>query len=216
MNDTKKTVCDTESYPPQTGDLLGAYVARLARTVVELDAERKAKSEEPSAYQRSLEARVRDLRSLEARVRDIENKLDEMDANENTMFERLNDVQEDVDYWFNNDVENRVIAFEARIERLETKQAEAAKVLAEQFGAAAQAAKPDFWERLSASDRTTVRAEEKRIADSMNVPPVCATCGHDMDSHRRDGLRNGHKRKRWCDGGTLGKPCKCREYKPVA
>lgn len=61
---TPKTVCDTEPFPPQTGDLLGAYVARLARTVVELDAERKSKSEEPSAYQRSLEARIERLENM--------------------------------------------------------------------------------------------------------------------------------------------------------
>lgn len=65
-----------ESYPPQTGDLLGKYVARLARTVVELDAERKAKSEEPSAYQRSLEARIE---RLEALIKRLMERMDVLD-----------------------------------------------------------------------------------------------------------------------------------------
>lgn len=234
-----------ESYPPQTGDLLGAYVARLARTVLELDAERKAKSAEPSAYQKSLEA---------------------------------------------------------RIERLE------------------KATKPDFWERLSASDRTVVRVEEKRIADSMKAEPtaepaytetrddqsrvteleapavttpivtrerthgrygtrnltktksipsgehrgdffasdpgdVCARCGHMSASHNATWDIDTDSTKSWCNkkgctcagyisepeptaepvcaacghewrdhsdtggicmGGVMGKPCSCKEYKPVA
>lgn len=54
---TPKTVCDTEPFPPQTGDLLGSYIARLSARVRELE----AASTEQSAYQRSLEARIERL-----------------------------------------------------------------------------------------------------------------------------------------------------------
>lgn len=135
------TTLDTEPFPPQTGDLLGAYLARVSRRVRTLE----AASAEQSAYQRSLED---------------------------------------------------------RIERLEAKQAEAPAVTTP-------------ISELSDDGVAELRRWAK-AGDSVNQPLLCATCGHDMDSHRRDGLCNGHKRKRWCDGGTLGKPCKCREFTPVA
>ena len=54
---TQSTPDMGESYPPQTGDLLGSYIARLSARVRELE----AASIEPSAYQRSLEARIERL-----------------------------------------------------------------------------------------------------------------------------------------------------------
>ena len=57
---TPKTVCDTEPFPPQTGDLLGSYIARLSARVRSLE----TASTEPSAYQRSLEARIERLEAL--------------------------------------------------------------------------------------------------------------------------------------------------------
>ena len=57
---TPKTVCDTGSYPPQTGDLLGSYIARLSARVNALE----TASSEPSAYQRSMETRIERMEAL--------------------------------------------------------------------------------------------------------------------------------------------------------
>lgn len=54
------TTLDTEPFPPQTGDLLGAYLARVSRRVRTLE----AASAEQSAYQRSLEDRIERLEAL--------------------------------------------------------------------------------------------------------------------------------------------------------
>ena len=57
---TQSTPDMGESYPPQTGDLLGSYIARLSARVRELE----AASTEQSAYQRSLEDRIERLEAL--------------------------------------------------------------------------------------------------------------------------------------------------------
>ena len=54
---TQSTPDMGESFPPQTGDLLGGYIARLSARVRSLE----TASTEPSAYQRSLEARIERL-----------------------------------------------------------------------------------------------------------------------------------------------------------
>lgn len=156
---TPKTVCDTEPFPPQTGDLLGAYVARLARTVVELDAERKSKSEEPSAYQRSLEARIERL----------ENMLSE------------------------------TMPFDPIIELSETQPEPTAE--------------PAATTPTATRERTHGRYGTRNLTKSKKV---CATCGHGAGLHVCHKSANGIVNYWTCNAGPLGKPCLCREYKPVA
>ena len=163
------TTLDTEPYPPQTGDLLGAYLARVSRRVQKLE----AASTEQSAYQRSLEDRIERLESL------IERLMARMDV-------------------LDNSVEDYIT-----------------------FGCDRNSCqRPEPTEELTVTTPTVTRERTHGRYGTRNLTKtkpdhivdankkVCATCGHPYNEHE---IQSG---KTFCYGGTLGKPCRCTEYKP--
>ena len=75
---------------------------------------------------------------------------------------------------------------------------------------------PDGWVATSPLDGGEMLCPECAIeeAPAVTTDEVCANpeCGHDATRHRSKKYAS----ENWCDGGTLGKPCNCLEYKPVA
>lgn len=244
------TTLDTEQYPPQTGDLLGAYVARLARTVVELDAERKAKSEEPSAYQRSLEAMIERWEARIARVEafastdDSEYARKAGNAFAGKVDERLNVLEAAIAEPIPD-----LLAIMKRLTALETLLQERYNghdALRDTVIRIANHVGYDLHPQRETSEPTAeqyteTRDDQSRVTEleAVTTPIVtrerthgrygtrnltkskpdhivdankkaCAACGHGKDDHIEPaGIHI-------CLGGTLGKSCLCREYKPVA
>ena len=161
---TQNTPVMGESFPPQTGDLLGGYIARLSALVNALE----AASTEPSAYQRSLEARIERLESL------IERLMARMDV--------LDNIVEDY-ITFGCD-RNSCQRPEPTAEPAATTPTVTRERTHGRYGT-----------------RNLTKSKPDHIVDANKK--VCATCGHDEADHL-------------CDGGTLGKPCRCTGYKPVA
>lgn len=246
------TTLDTEQYPPQTGDLLGAYVARLARTVVELDAERKAKSEEPSAYQRSLEAMIERWEARIARVEafastdDSEYARKAGNAFAGKVDERLNVLEAAIAEPIPD-----LLAIMKRLTALETLLQERYNghdALRDTVIRIANHVGYDLHPQRETSEPTAEQYTETHDDQShvtgleQTAESVCTTCGHRRDDHKE--YATGHGSMWACDeftpvepvckcghaeadhiepagihiclGGTLGKPCLCRGYKPVA
>lgn len=138
------TTLDTEQYPPQTGDLLGGYMARL------------------SAREKALEARIERLENM---------------LSETRPFDPIIELSE------------------TQPEPTEEPAATAPTVTRERT-------------RGAYGTRNLTKSKPDHIVDANKK--VCAACGHGKDDHIEPaGIHI-------CLGGTLGQPCQCREYKPVA
>lgn len=222
------TTPDTEQYPPQTGDLLGGYIARLSARVRELE----AASTETSAYQRSLEARIERMEAL------IERLMARMDVLDNI-------VEDYITFGCDPDSCRRpeptaepaattpIVTRERTHGRYGTRNLTKSKPIpsGEHRGDFFASDPGDVCARcghVSASHNATWDTDTDSTKSWCNkkgctcagfllaepeptAEPVCATCGHEEAYHLI-----GSDGNPMCRAGTLGKPCLCREYKPVA
>lgn len=238
MNDTKKTVCDKESYPPQTGDLLGAYLAKLSARVRELEESRKL-GETPIENIDQLTVILNnwcsDLREwtgvvvrLEARVRELES--------------RMGCIEDQM---------QGAAAQAARPEQSDFHRAHDYDLCECGHRAASHNCCDDggvcrSWCNKQHCDCQGFRFSQPEAPAVTTPEPECATCGHAEEAHKnglcnskatyvsghcgcheyKDEFRDGvctkcghaesdHNRAE-CWGGSLGKPCQCREFTPVA
>ena len=251
-----KTVCDTESYPPQTGDLLGAYLAKLSARVRELEESRKL-GETPIENIDQLTvilgnwcSDLRDLTQVVVRMGDrltaMEVMIDDFELRRNQHFQyheqaayawqRMEDKCDELEAV----IKSRVVSFAAAQAATVTEDdgANLCEWCCERNGTVRPAdvilcdqCNAERERQLAADyfpDTPAVTTPDEKpsefmagfdgnaIRESMNVPPVCATCGHGAGLHVCHKSANGIVNYWTCNAGPLGKPCLCREYKPVA
>lgn len=230
MNDTKKTVCDTEAYPPQTGDLLGGYIARLSARVRELE----AASAEQSAYQRSLEDRIERLEAKQAEAPAVttpDEKPSEFMAgfDGKAIRESMNvppvcaSCGHAEEAHKNGLCNSKATYVSGHCGCHEYKDEFRDGVCTKCGHAESDHDRAECWggslgkpcqcrEFTPVTTPTVIRERTHGRYGTRNLTKskkVCATCGHDKGYHQHV-MSPGT----WCDSGTLGKPCKCREFKP--
>jgi len=161
---TQSTPDMGESYPPQTGDLLGAYVARLAARVRELE----------GTLARFLTA-VENANSYQADYGHRIVKLEESRKLGETPIENIDQLTVIINNWCSDLREwtGVVVRLEARVRELE-----------------AASIEPSAYQRsLEARiERLEQAAQPEPTAEpAVTTPAVCATCGHEWRDHSDTG-----------------------------
>jgi len=216
-----------ESYPPQTGDLLGSYIARLSARVRELEgtlARFLTAVENANSYQADYGHRIV---KLETADRLTHARMNSLCQEQNDLEQRLRvtelephavtTLEEDLNYEpLYPACENCGHAWADHDEDHKGEWCKLCSCIGYKNPIPTDNTPTVTRERTHGryGTRNLTKSKPDHIVDANKK--VCATCGHDKISHTR-GYVPGVTEPvvSWCHSGTLGKPCKCTAFKPV-